>query len=91
MRVEQLKEILEECEDHWEVRIANQPSWPFEHEVSRAWTVLEPEELDEGELAAAEASGDYSAEEPVLYIATGRQLRYLIGEVGDQLKGQGWG
>lgn len=45
MRKRDLVEILEELEDDDEVRIAHQPSWPFEYSIDdRAMTVVDIEQ-----------------------------------------------
>ena len=66
MTVEELLEILEGMNPEAEVRLAMQPSWPFEYSIS-----------------------DYVESEDgyTVYLAEGRQLDYLNGEIKEQL---GW-
>ena len=36
MLVRELIEMLEDCDEHAEVRLAHQPSWPFEYSIDSA-------------------------------------------------------
>ena len=45
MNVGELKALLEEMDDDAEVRIASQPSWPFENEVASVIVMQKPKEL----------------------------------------------
>ena len=71
----ELTRLAETYGDHYEVRIASQPSWPFENYISM---VTCREEDDEG------------MEPGIVYIAEGDQIRCLPEEVDNDLKGRGW-
>jgi hypothetical protein len=70
MTVEQLLEELEGCDPDAEVRIAQQPAWPFEYALDHNQAVVTVE-LDPGQ--------------PVVYLVEGQQLGYLPGQAADQL------
>jgi hypothetical protein len=70
MTVEQLLEELEGCDPDAEVRIAQQPAWPFEYALDTAQAVVTVD-LDDGQ--------------PVVYLVEGQQLGYLPGQAADQL------
>lgn len=96
--IEKLNEIQEEHGDA-EVRLAQQPSWPFEYSISDVivestndFEVLskdELEELDADELKEYEQAKKKAEEEAssVVYIGEGSQLGYLPGSVSKSL---GW-
>jgi hypothetical protein len=75
MTVQELMRELEGCEPDAEVRIAQQPSWPFEYSISQ---VVEAKPVDES---------DDDDSDPVVYIAEGMQLAYLPAEASMVL---GW-
>jgi hypothetical protein len=64
-----LIEELEACDPDAEVRLAQQPAWPFEYAIDRDHVAVEVQ------------SGD----EPVVYIGEGAQLGYLPETVRKQL------
>ncbi len=72
LTIGRLREIIEDAEaegadDGTEVRIAHQPSWPFEYAIDPwAWGVARPE-----------GGG------PVLYLAEGSQVGYLPEEAAE--------
>ena len=66
LTVEELKEMLEDLPDDMEVRVAHQPSWPFEYEVTSAGVVR--------------GDDDSEDEGGVLYLGEGDQLDYLPGK-----------
>jgi hypothetical protein len=68
--VVELIEELEACDPDAEVRIAQQPAWPFEYAI------------DPANAAVQVQSGD---DEPVVYIGEGAQLGYLPGTVREHL------
>jgi hypothetical protein len=43
MTAAELIEILEELDPSTEVRLATQPSWPFEHSISRFYAITDRE------------------------------------------------
>lgn len=67
----ELIEVLEGLDPATEIRLATQPSWPFEYSV-RPYLVTE-HDLD------ADADGDDLA--GVAWLVEGSQLRYLPGDV----------
>ena len=75
MTVIELKEALEGIPDDAEVRLAMQPSWPFEYSIGDVIPV-EPDE---------EAPAD--EEVKVVYLTEGSQLGYLPGNASEAI---GW-
>jgi hypothetical protein len=67
--VVELIEELEACDPDAEVRLAQQPAWPFEYAIDR------------DHAAVQVRSGD---DEPVVYIGEGAQLGYLPEGVRQQ-------
>jgi len=89
--IETLQEIAQENPDA-EVRIAHQPSWPFEYSVGDIVACdsegADPEELEHAREAAAdgcETAAQYLADAKsrdtsnTVYIGEGSQLGYLPG------------
>lgn len=81
-----------------EVRLATQPSWPFEHSISNVVEIADPESEDlvelqnelsetEDEDAAREIMERSRQNGPVVYLAEGQQIGYLPGVVASEL---GW-
>src|SRR6266545_1957002 len=69
---------LEALDEDTPVRLAHQPSWPFEYAVRAVATVPDvPTEPWHGER-----------QEQVVYLVEGEQTRYLPGEVAEAI---GWG
>jgi hypothetical protein len=68
--VVELIEELEACDPDAEVRLAQQPAWPFEYAI------------DPGNAAVQVQSSD---DEPVVYIGEGVQLGYLPEPVRQRL------
>lgn len=75
MTVIELKEALEGIPDDAEVRLAMQPSWPFEYSIGDV-IPIEPDE---------EAPADEEIQ--VVYLVEGSQLGYLPKEASDAI---GW-
>ena len=67
MTVEELLDQLDGLPLHAEIRIASQPSWPFEYAVQGVYAA------EAGEPDDDEASDEL----PVVYLAEGSQLGYL--------------
>jgi hypothetical protein len=102
-----INELIEELqalqEDHGdcEVRLATQPSWPFEYSISdvvfekiggKDMEVLDADELaeldeNEREQYEADLAEDEEKSEHIVYLAEGRQIGYLPGVVSKSL---GW-
>lgn len=74
MTVEELQSYLEGCDPWMEVRLAMQPSWPFEYSIQTAM-VVEMEERQDG------------VKEDVLFLFEGTQLGYLPSNVSREI---GW-
>jgi hypothetical protein len=67
--VTELIQHLESCDPDAEVRLAQQPVWPFEYAIDPGNAAVEVE-LDDG---------------PVVYLGEGAQLGYLPHTVREQL------
>lgn len=83
--IEQLEDLRQDLGDDVEVRLAFQPSWPFEHsigDIAATEAVREGDTLDEDD---DEADADAPA---VVYIGEGRQIGYLDERGARAL---GWG
>ena len=76
--IDRLTDVADEYGDDVEVRLAIQPSWPFEHSI-RDVEVVDPADYDE--------AADENDDPVVVYIAEGRQLGYLPGVASRAL---GW-
>lgn len=81
--LDRLTDVADEYGDDVEVRLAIQPSWPFEHSI-RDVEVVDPADAEDDEEAEA---ADENDEPVVVYIAEGRQLGYLPGTASRAL---GW-
>ncbi len=77
MTVAELMEELEDVDPDAEVRLAMQPSWPFEYAIGRIAQVSAPED----------ESARKDEEPQVVYLSEGNQLGYLPGYVSEDL---GW-
>jgi hypothetical protein len=75
MTVKQLIRYLSDFNEDSEVRLAMQPSWPFEYSIGTVECSFDEDENGEEMLET-------------VYLAEGRQLGYLPGEVTDKI---GWG
>lgn len=84
MTVKDLIRQLEDFDPYAEVRLAIQPSWPFEHSIGNVVSVdLTDEDADDDEEVP-----DYAnTGERIVYIGEGRQLGYLPGQASHEL---GW-
>ncbi len=71
MTVEELMELLEQFPPEAEVRIAQQPSWPFEYSIH--------------DVAAVPEDDDTKCEDVVVYIVEGQQLGYLPGDITQEI------
>jgi len=84
MTVKQLIRQLEDFNPDSEVRLAIQPSWPFEHSIGNVVSVsLTDEDADDDEEVP-----DYAnTGEEIVYIGEGYQVGYLPGQASSEL---GW-
>jgi hypothetical protein len=94
MNVGELIAELEGFDEDTEVRLAMQPSWPFEYSIGGVTEPVETDECPECEVAWASHDEDgCDAERPdeevkdVVYLAEGSQLGYLPGTVASSI---GW-
>jgi hypothetical protein len=78
MTVAELIEVLQYMDQDAEVRLAQQPNYPFEYSVDNVVQIEAPAEDEDGE--------DEDAEQ-IVYISDGSQLDYLPGVVSREL---GW-
>lgn len=76
--ISELEYLAEVMGDETEVRIASQPSWPFEYSIAGI-TSVEPNDVEDGD------NGDVS--EPVVYLVEGNQIGYLPSAAKDLI---GW-
>ena len=74
-----LQELIEDHGPDVEVRIASQPSWPFEYAVGQVVAVANGDDDDDDD--------DESSPEVVFFIGEGRQIGYLGGAAVAEL---GW-
>lgn len=104
MTLDELRTILDELAEtlpgDTEVKIASQPSYPFEHSIAQVATYgteeydiedapnamegLEGDDLEEAQKYLEELKGRNTQ---VIYIAEGSQQEYLLGGVSQKL---GW-
>jgi hypothetical protein len=71
MRVSELMELLQDLPEDAEVRLAQQPNWPFEYSIGTV-AAIGPDDFDEDDE-------DDAPPEVVVYIGEGMQLGYLPG------------
>lgn len=69
MTVEELMDILEDLDPETEVRVAFQPSWPFEYSLGPETAIIEETEDEPG----------------ILYLESNTQIGYLPGEVAREI------
>lgn len=92
--IDSLQDLADEYGDDTEVRIAQQPQWPFEYSIGDIQAVSSGDDDDDDddagdEAGAEEAEGkEATDDETVIYIGEGRQLGYLPGAAANAL---GWG
>lgn len=74
MTVSELREILSEMPDDADVRLACQPSYPFEYSIG-------------GVFHTTEIQDDFAGPDGIVYIGEQTQLGYLPGHASE---GLGW-
>lgn len=84
MTVQDLRDALEGLDPDMPVRIASQPSWPFEYEIADAVVSNPRDEQDEESI---EVGGRFPIDDDTFYLVEGRQIGYLPGMVRDAV---GW-
>ena len=85
--IEQLTQLAEEYGDEVEVRLATQPSWPFEYSIGNVIAVQSGMTKEEIAIAEAAIRDEKDSTKLVVYIGEGTQLGYLSGNVSREL---GW-
>ncbi|KKL11107.1 hypothetical protein LCGC14_2549120 [marine sediment metagenome] len=75
MKVEELREFLEECDPEAEVRIMFQPTWPFELSISSVRTRDEFEQEEDYEKDWSDV-GERQHKGTDVFLVEGRQLCY---------------
>ncbi|WFE74246.1 hypothetical protein [Roseinatronobacter sp. S2] len=79
-----LQDLANDCDGHDpEVRIAQQPSWPFEYRLSEAVLV----DLDADDHEPPHPTTTYGEPRLFVYLGEGGQIGYLPGAAKDAL---GW-
>lgn len=86
MTVAELIEMLEDMDPEAEVRIAQQPSWPFEYSIKDVVETGGEQEADE-KAENGEAEQDREELPKVVYLVEDEQLGYLPGYVARRI---GW-
>ena len=83
MKVQELIEYLEDCDENANVYIGSQPAWPFEYDITGIVTRGDVWKAHERELAAEEDSYGEDREDDRgeilktdVFILEGTQLRY---------------
>jgi len=78
MTVGELIQILEQLDEDTEIRIASQPSWPFEYSISGVTTKSRAEKVDsnEEEIVGADEGLDNPDGADIAYIVEGEQMCY---------------
>jgi len=75
MTVAELIERLSECDPKAEVRIMEQPNWPFEHAI-RGVTDSNEIALAEADERCEEVGPEDGPSETIVYLVEGNQIRY---------------
>ena len=84
--IEELEDVAAEHGDALEVRLAQQPSWPFEYSIARVELV---DTSDDDDSDDDDADDTHLVQPKVIcYLAEGSQLGYLPGCAARAL---GWG
>ena len=80
--IEELEQYRKQYPDA-EIRLASQPSWPFEYSVHIAQDIYDEGEDEEARKYGGGYFDSYNGEDSpqhILYLVEGRQLRYLPGD-----------
>ncbi|HEY6362265.1 MAG TPA: hypothetical protein VIX63_14225 [Vicinamibacterales bacterium] len=85
--IETLQDLAEDHGGDVEVRLAQQPRWPFEYSIGEVAVANAMDDADEDDDEEEDATDDPDAA-AVVYIGEGRQLGYLGGVATRAL---GWG
>ncbi len=84
MTVGELKQMLEGLDDDAEVRVAHEPSWPFEYDIARVVAVQPDDDAANPVHRAIDDEGNCAT---VIYLVEGCQLGYLPEQVAIEI---GW-
>ena len=88
MTVRELISALETFDENQEVRLAQQPNYPFEYSIDN---IVEFSDADKDDPYASSDSVSQDADdEHIVYITEGQQLGYLSKEVWEQCGAAGW-
>lgn len=90
MTVAQLIGFLNEQPEDAEVRLAQQPSWPFEYTINSEIPVIGPDEIEQTirDMSVGDPEpAELEEVEKIVYICEGTQERYLPGAVA---RAAGW-
>lgn len=85
--IERLEHYATEYGDETEVRLAHQPSWPFEYSIGAVVAVDLADELP----FECEQPAEPAPSELIIYIGEGRQLGYLPAQAAGELSWIGRG
>ena len=97
--IEELQMIADNWGEDVEVRLAMQPSWPFEYSIASVIEIKETDDYDDDDYSPFDKRDDETDEEyferieelenapTVVYLSEGRQIGYLPGNVKNEL---GW-
>jgi len=95
MKVQQLRELIEDLPDTMEVRFASQPNWPFEYSISDGMALRVMKDTrthrdEEPEVDITQIQDDDDGEfypDAVFYLIENHQIGYLSGQVKNEI---GW-
>ncbi|MGF6607074.1 hypothetical protein OKW45_001974 [Paraburkholderia sp. WSM4175] len=86
MKVAELIKLLEGLPEDADIRIAQQPNWPFEYGIADA-VLVGPDARPPGYEPDPDEYEDEQPDENVVYLVEGAQLGYLPGVVAREI---GW-
>ena len=86
--IEELERVRESHGDEVEVRLAQQPHYPFENEIAGVSEPLTPWHFgdDEDDRPSESRNSDKPLEKTVIYIAEGTQIGYLPSKCAEELE-----
>jgi hypothetical protein len=87
MKVQELLDLLENCNPEAEVRFASQPNWPMEYSI-KSNQIYDCEEETQF-MTELDDDGDEIVKSvpKVIYLIEGKQIGYLPGWVAEEI---GW-
>ena len=85
--IEELERVQESHGDQVEVRLAQQPHYPFENEIAGLSEPLSPSDFDdEDDRPVNDRNSDKPLDKTVVYIAEGVQIGYLPTKCAEELE-----